>query len=137
MNSVVVDTDVASFLFKNHPIAALYDADLIGHTLVISFMTLAELDRWAIQSKWGAARRNWLRLYLDPFVVLPYSRALCTRWAEVTVDARASGHRIECADAWIAATALLYGLPLVTHNRNDYLGVPALSLISHEVRTES
>jgi predicted nucleic acid-binding protein len=39
--------------------------------------------------------------------------------------------RIECADAWIAATALLYSVPLVTHNRNDYLGVPDLTLISH------
>ena len=39
--------------------------------------------------------------------------------------------RIECADAWIAATALLYSVPLVTPNRNDYLGVPDLTLISH------
>jgi hypothetical protein len=30
-------------------------------------MTLAELDRWVIQSKWGDARRNWLRTYLQPF----------------------------------------------------------------------
>jgi tRNA(fMet)-specific endonuclease VapC len=52
MTRVVVDTDVVSFIFKNHPIAALYEADLVGCTLLISFMTLAELDRWAIQSKW-------------------------------------------------------------------------------------
>ena len=57
MRSVVVDTDVASFIFKSHPIGGLYEADLAGNTLLISFMTLAELDRWAIQSKWGPARR--------------------------------------------------------------------------------
>jgi predicted nucleic acid-binding protein len=45
--------------------------------------------------------------------------------------AQAAGRRIECADAWIAATALLYNAPLVTHNRADYLGVPGLSMISH------
>jgi predicted nucleic acid-binding protein len=44
---------------------------------------------------------------------------------------QAACRRIECADAWIAATALLYAVPLVTHNRNDYLGVPGLTLISH------
>jgi len=43
----------------------------------------------------------------------------------------AAGRRIECADAWIAATALLYGAPLLTHNRSHSLGVPGLSLISH------
>ena len=76
-------------------------------------------------------RRHWLRLYLEPFVVLPYNRALCTKWAEVTVAAQANGHRIECADAGIAATALLYDLPLVTHNRTDYQGVPDLVIVSH------
>ena len=131
MTRVVVDTDVVSFVFKNHPNGTLYEADLAGRTLVLSFMTLAELDRWAIQSKWGPARCEWLRLYLQRFVVLPYSRRLCTMWAEVTVAAQARGCRVECADAWIAATALRHDVPLVTHNRNDYLGVPGLKLISH------
>jgi predicted nucleic acid-binding protein len=45
--------------------------------------------------------------------------------------AQAAGRRIESADPWIAATALLYSAPLVTHNRNDYPGVPGLTLISH------
>ena len=39
--------------FKNHPIGAVYEPDLSGRTLLISFMTLAELERWAIQSKMG------------------------------------------------------------------------------------
>ena len=63
--------------------------------------------------------------------MVPSSPDLCRRWAEVTVAAQASGRRIECADAWIAATALLYNAPLITHNRNDYLGVAGLKLISH------
>jgi predicted nucleic acid-binding protein len=130
-SAVVVDTDVVSFLFKNHPVATLYEPDLAGKTLLISFMSLAELDRWTIQSKWGEARRGWLRSYLDRFAVLPYNRALCTKWAEVTVAAQNCGCRIECADAWIAATALLYGVSLVTHNSGDYLGVPGLHVISY------
>ena len=131
MSHLAVDTDVVSFLFKNHPIGRSYDADLKGHTLVISFMTVAELDRWAIQSNWGDQRRSWLTQYLDPFVILPFNRDLCTKWAEITVTAQARGHRIECADAWIAATALLHDLPLVTHNATDYIGVPGLKIISH------
>ena len=74
---------------------------------------------------------HWLHLYLKRFTVVPSSPDLCRKWAEVMVAAQAAGRRIECADAWIAATALLYGVPLATHNRNDYLGVPGLTLISH------
>jgi len=132
MTAVVVDTDVVSYLFKSHTIALRYLPDLDGRTPMLSFMTVAELDRWALEALWGEGRRNRLREYLERFVVLPYNRDLCAKWAEVTVSARARGRRIECADAWIAATALVTGAPLLTHNRNDYLGVPGLTLISHQ-----
>lgn len=56
MNRVVVDTDVVSFLFKNHPIGNPYDLELAGRIPLISFMTVAELERWAIQRKWNAQR---------------------------------------------------------------------------------
>ncbi|MGO9263069.1 MAG: PIN domain-containing protein [Bryobacteraceae bacterium] len=69
------------------------------------------------KSKRGSARCEWLLLYLEQFVVLPYSRRLRTMWAEVTVAAQARGFRIECADAWIAATALRHDVPLVTHGQ--------------------
>jgi len=129
--AVVVDTDVVSFLFKGHPVAFQYLEHLKDRTPIISFMTQAELDRWVLAAKWGEARRKRLSQYLERFVVLPYSRDLCAKWAEVTVTAQAGGRRIDCADAWIAATALLANAPLITHNRNGYLGVPGLTLISH------
>ena len=94
-------------------------------------MTVAELDRWVLEARWGDERRSRLREYLAHFAVLPYHRDLCAKWAEVTVAAQSSGRRIDCADAWIAATALFAGAPLITHNRSDYLGVRGLTLISH------
>ncbi len=131
MTQIVVDTDVVSFLLKNHPIGLLYDPELAGRVALISFMTVAEVERWAIQHRWSAQRLHWLHLYLRRFTVVPSSPDLCHKWAEVMVAAQAAGRRIECADAWIAATAALYGAPLATHNRGDYLGVLGLHLISH------
>ena len=131
MRQIVVDTDVVSFLFKNHPIGLRYDPELAGRIVLISFMTVAEVERWAIQYLWGQHRLHWLHLYLNRFTVVPSSPDLCRKWAEVMVAAQAAGRRIECADAWIAATASLYSVPLVTHNRGDYLGVSGLTLISH------
>lgn len=131
MTAVVVDTDVVSFLFKNHLIANSYDGDLAGRVLLISFMTVAELERWAVQYGWSPQRLHWLHTYLRQYTVVPSSPDLCRKWAEVTVAAQSVGRRIECADAWIAAAALMHDVPLITHNRSDYLGVPELKLISH------
>jgi predicted nucleic acid-binding protein len=123
--------DVVSFLFKNHSLSAEYTPEVSGRIGLVSFMTIAEVERWAIQSRWGVQRIHWLRLHLARFTVVPSSPDLCKKWAAVTVAAQSAGRRIECADAWIAATGLLYGVPLVTHNRSDYNGVPGLQVISH------
>lgn len=131
MTEIIVDTDVLSFLFKNHPIGRLYDADVAGHACGISFMTVAELERWALLYGWSSQRIHWLRLFIERFTVVPSSPDLCRRWAEVMVAAQTAGRRIETADAWIAATALLYDAPRVTHNGSDFLGVPGLKLIFH------
>jgi predicted nucleic acid-binding protein len=49
---------------------------------------------------------------------------------EAMVAARANGRRLDAADAWIAATALLYSATLLTPNPKDYLGVSSLSFFS-------
>jgi predicted nucleic acid-binding protein len=36
---------------------------------------------------------------------------------------------IHVADAWIAATAILLGVPLITNNHADYAGVNDLALL--------
>ncbi|HEY6332640.1 MAG TPA: hypothetical protein VI756_25175 [Blastocatellia bacterium] len=44
--------------------------------------------------------------------------------------AKQKGHPIDVADAWIGATALAFGLPLVTHNRPDFQYIEGLTIIS-------
>lgn len=131
MKPVVLDTDVVSFLFKGDSRAQNYIEYLHNRQWLISFMTEAELEQWALLANWNAHRISRLRLFLGRFAIVPSSRDLVLKWAEVMVVRRRSGRRIENADAWIAATALLYEAPLFTHNKSDYLGIPGLQLVSH------
>ena len=43
MSRIVVDTDVASYIFNWHSLAQQYAAALRGSELILSFMTIAEL----------------------------------------------------------------------------------------------
>jgi predicted nucleic acid-binding protein len=126
MKPIVLDTDVVSFLFKADTRAQMYLPQLQDRQWFISFMTEAELEQWALLANWSEKRVEWLRLFLSRFVVVPSSHDLVLKWAEAMVAARRNGRRIETADAWIAATALLYDAPLLTHNKADYLGIPGL-----------
>jgi predicted nucleic acid-binding protein len=98
----------------------------------VSFMTEAELEQWILLAKWGAGRIQRFHAFMRSFAAVPSSRDLILKWAEVMVTARANGRRMEAADAWIAATALVYGAVLITHNPKDYLGVPNLNILSCE-----
>jgi len=130
VTAVVVDTDVVSFLFKRDSRAELCRPHLDGKLSVISFMTVAELCRWSLERRWGPNRCAAMDDHLRRFVVYPFHRDLCRKWAEASHSAKEKGRTIPCGDAWVAATALLHGIPLVTHNTTHYLGVDNLDVIS-------
>ncbi len=67
---------------------------------------------------------------LRNYLIIPFNKELCKLWAQVSCQCRQSGHDIKANDAWIAATALLYRIPLITHNNRDFRDIPNLTVIS-------
>ena len=51
----------------------------------------------------------------------------------LVADREHDGRRIETNDAWIAACAIRYAVPLVTHNAKDVSNIPSLDVISEYV----
>lgn len=127
--AIVIDTDVVSFLYKHDTRAELYRPHLNDPPFIISFMSLAELRRWALERNWGERRHQELEEYLARYLVVHSENQICARWAEATTTARSKGRSIAASDAWIAATALFLGVPLVTHNGIHYAGVAGLQVI--------
>jgi tRNA(fMet)-specific endonuclease VapC len=125
----VVDTDVISYLFRRDTRAEIYRPYLTGRLAAVSFMTIAELDRWALQRNWGRLRQARMATLLERFTIVLPDRTLCHTWAVVADQSRRNGRPIHTADAWIAATAVALGVPLVTNNRDDFAGVEDLELL--------
>ena len=128
---LVVDTDVASFVFKWHPdFAPRYVAIIRGPELVISFMSVAEMRQGALDANWGPRKCDVLEAYMADFSVLHSDSLLCSVWAQVRNESARKGRAISSADAWIAATALVLSAPLVTNNPKDYRHLDRLQLVS-------
>ena len=130
MSQIVVDTDVASYLFNWHSLAQDYANALRGSELVLSFMSVAELRMGAISAGWGARRLRLLEQFMRSFELFYADNDLCTVWARIRADARAAGRPMSPQDAWIASTALALDATLATNNRKDYEHVPRLRILS-------
>lgn len=128
--NLLIDTDVVSFVFKNDTRTELYKPHLEGNFLLISFMTLAELNLWTLKSNWGKKRKNEFAAFLTDYLVIYPDESICRIWAEVQNDAQKKGNPIETSDAWVASVAILFDIPLVTHNRKHFENVADLQIIS-------
>jgi len=93
-------------------------------------MTLAELHAWTLFRKWGPARRAELQRHLAGYPVWFADEELCQSWAEVRAQTFRVGRPMDVADAWIAATALAMGAPVVTNNPDDFSMVPGLNVLT-------
>jgi predicted nucleic acid-binding protein len=130
MTDVLIDTDVFSFLFKRDTRAAAYAAVLNERSPCLCFMSVAEIKRWALQRRWGPARREALDAALRHYVILPFDAALTDTWARIAAHRSSLGKPIECGDCWIAATAVRHRISLVTHNAGHYAAIPDLEVIT-------
>lgn len=124
---VVVDTSVVSYLLKKHPLARHYWPFLEGRYIGISFMTVAELYRWPLERNWGERRLSMLMDHLADYVILPHNDAINWEWARIK---SMKGRPISDSDAWIAATAICYDTPLVTHNARHFLHLNGLEVLT-------
>ncbi|MEJ1966651.1 MAG: PIN domain-containing protein [Gammaproteobacteria bacterium] len=70
-----------------------------------------------------------LFLFLAGCPIIPFHEGMGRLYAQVMLDRERMGKRLEKADGWIATTAIYYGLPLVTHDR-DFVGTRGLRLIT-------
>jgi predicted nucleic acid-binding protein len=126
--SFLLDTNVVSEWVKPHPnagvVAWLARAD--EDRIFLSVITLAEL-RYGIERMAAGLRQRrldeWLRNELPPRFegrILSIDNSIADVWGKVVARREAVGRPISAQDAFIAATAEIHGLTLVTRNAQDF-----------------
>lgn len=81
--------------------------------------------------KSASPRRDWERL-CRPYPVLPWSLEISWVYGELFRHLAARGGLIGTNDLWIAATALVHDMGVVTRNTEEFQRVPNLSVVGYE-----
>lgn len=124
----LLDTNVLSEWTKPRPNTGVvaWLAEVDEDRVFISVVTLAEL-RHGIERMLAGARRKrldeWLRDELPlrfEARVLPVDGAVADAWGKIVARAETAGRPIHAMDAFIAATADVHGLTLITRNASDF-----------------
>ena len=72
------------------------------------------------KGKKRTALEGWFDSGMQRLHCLPWEANTGLKWAELLARLRAAGKAMPIKDSLIAATALLHGLHVVTHNRPDF-----------------
>lgn len=126
--SFLLDTNVISEWVKPRPeprvVAWLAEVD--EDRVFMSVVTLGEL-RHGIERLPGGRRRDrlneWLRRELPLRFegrVLPIDAAIADAWGTIVARGERAGRVISAMDGFVAATANVHGLTLVTRNAADF-----------------
>jgi hypothetical protein len=129
--SFLLDTNVVSEWTKPrpHPGIVAWLADVDEDRVFLSVVTLAEIRHGIERLPAGARKRRldtWLRDELPLRFegrILPIDAVVADRWGQVVARREATGRPIGAIDAFIAATANVHGLQLVTRNEPDFQSV--------------
>lgn len=126
LTAALADTSVFIALESGQTV----DAAALPDILRVSVITVGELRQGvlsALHADIRAVRLSTLTrvLALEP---LPITDPVAEAWARLRVQLRAFGRAMPVNDSWIAATAITWGIPVVTQGA-DYDDVPRLEVI--------
>lgn len=132
--TVLVDTDVFSYLWQGRPEAAEFAGLVVGQVAALCFTTVGELYFGAASRGWGQQRVADLDSAIRPYLILPYNVGIARLWGMLKADMRRRGLTVPDNDLWIGATALHYELPLLTNNRRHFEQIDRLVLLPRGTR---
>lgn len=122
---LLIDTDVFSYLAAGKGPYAEFEPFLVGRVPALSFATVAELWFQAERAGWGEKRRRDLGTKMAAHLIIFPDMRVAMKWAELSRYFRSQLGQGEAHDLWIAATAIIHDVPLITNNLAHFQPVAA------------
>jgi predicted nucleic acid-binding protein len=126
----LIDSNLVIDHLANVPDASELLSQLAAAGIVISIVTYLEAYQGVVRSPQPKEAQTQFSDFTESVLILPLSFAVAERCARLRETLRRQNKRVKSRplDLIIAATALEYGLTLVTNNTDDFKDIPDLSL---------
>jgi tRNA(fMet)-specific endonuclease VapC len=123
----MLDTNACIYIIKNRPSEVLRKIKQFSPSaLVISAVTVCELEYGASKSSDPERNRQTLMKFLVPFEICPFNGQAAYHYGSIRAYLERNGMSIGAMDLAIAAHARSLSLTLVTNNPKEFEGVPGL-----------
>jgi tRNA(fMet)-specific endonuclease VapC len=127
--SFMLDTDICIYVMKMKPERVLVHFRRHRDSgLVISAITLAELEHGMKASAYPAKNTHMLYDFLSIFEILPFGSEAAIEYGHIRADLQKRGALIGQMDLLIAAHAKSQGLTLVTNNTREFGRIEGLTV---------
>jgi predicted nucleic acid-binding protein len=133
-SEVTIDTDVIIDYLRRKPdpeakrlFHAVKANKLTAH---MSSITVFELCRGAILSPEPERRLEEVKVLQSYVNVLPFSGETADKASEICVSLERRGEPLEVRDLFIAASAMIRGVPLITRNVSHFKRIPEIRVIT-------
>lgn len=125
----LLDTNISIYFMKN--VYPQLTQKLLSHNpseLLISSITVSELEYGAAKSHWGDRTREKMAMFLAPFTIIPFDTNDAVAAGKIRAYLEQQGIVIGAYDMQIAAQGLSRHLTVVTHNTKEFNRIPDLKL---------
>jgi predicted nucleic acid-binding protein len=124
----LLDTNVVSEIHKARPDTQVVDFvnSLPRRSILISILSIAELRKGAANARVNSQLRNDLNRWIDSLEMVEFvDRVLGVNGPTARIWGELSAQRTRpVIDTFLAATAIVHNLTLVTRNERDFADIP-------------
>ena len=125
----LLDTNICIYVMKGiYPNIADKLYAISDEKIVISSVTVGELEYGAAKSKWGNRTREIMYSFLANYEILPFDETDAIYFGQLRAMLTDKGTPIGAYDIMIAAQCVAKNLTVVTHNTKEFSRIQFLKL---------
>ena len=125
----LLDTNICIYAITGrHPRLTEKLLSIHPSNILVSSITIGEMEYGAAKSKWSDRSRQIMRTFLASFDTLPFTEQDAVIFGTIRAQLEKAGIAIGILDAMIGAQGVANDLTVITHNTRGFIRIPGIKL---------